>query len=193
MSTSHDHGHDHDHAPISDGEGPVSKHEVLEIALRELLIEKGVITAEQVHTQIDMMESRNPGLGAKIIARAWTDPDFKARLIADPRTTIEDAFGIDMWKVAELVVLENTEDLHHVVVCTLCSCYPRMVLGPPPAWYKSTAYRARVVRDPRGVLEEFGVDLPESTQGHAWWIPPPMSGFWFCRFEGTHGWAPTRA
>lgn len=166
MSTTHDHDHDHDrdHAPISDGEGPVPKHEVLEIALRELLIEKGVITAEQVHTQIDAMDSRNPGLGAAVVARAWSDPDFKARLVAEPRATIEGAFGIDMWKVAELVVLENTDDLHHVVVCTLCSCYPRMVLGPPPAWYKSTAYRARVVRNPRGVLQEFGVDLPSDTQ-----------------------------
>ncbi|MEM8877359.1 MAG: nitrile hydratase subunit alpha [Pseudomonadota bacterium] len=164
MSTTHDHGRDHDHAPISDGDSPVSKHEVLETALRELLIEKGVITAEQVHAQIDTMESRNPGLGAKIVARAWSDPGFRARLIAEPRATIESAFGIDMWKVAELVVLENTDDLHHVVVCTLCSCYPRMVLGPPPAWYKSTAYRARVVRDPRGVLEEFGVDLPAATK-----------------------------
>lgn len=163
-SHDHSHHHDHDHTPISDADGPISKHEVLEIALRELLIEKGVITAEQVHRQIDTMEGRNRGLGAKIIARAWADPDFKARLIAEPRATIEGAFGIDMWKVAELVVLENTEDLHHVVVCTLCSCYPRMVLGPPPAWYKSTAYRARVVRDPRSVLEEFGVGLPSTTK-----------------------------
>jgi nitrile hydratase len=159
----HGHSHDHDHAPISDGDGPVSRHEVLEIALRELLIEKGLISAEQVQRQIETMASRNPALGAKIVARAWADPDFKARLVADPRTTLEGEFNIDMWKVAELVVLENTADTHHLVTCTLCSCYPRMVLGPPPAWYKSTAYRARVVRNPRGVLKEFGVDLPSGT------------------------------
>ena len=161
----HHHGHDgdHDHAPIVDPDRPVSEYEVLEQAVRELLIEKGVITAQEVHSQIDATDSRNPALGAKIIAKAWADPDFKARLIADARTALR-SMDIETGNLAELTVVENTPDLHHVVVCTLCSCYPRMILGVPPAWYKSTAYRSRVVSEPRAVLHEFGVDLPDHAE-----------------------------
>lgn len=160
MST---HDHDHDHAPISDDAGPVSRFELLEAAIRELLIEKGLFSASDIQAQIDATESRNPALGAGLVARAWSDPSFKDSLIGDPRATLGE-IGIDVGAIAELQVVENTEDLHHVVVCTLCSCYPRMILGVPPAWYKSTAYRGRVVRDPRSVLREFGVDLPDSTK-----------------------------
>ena len=131
--------------------------ELLEAAIRELLIEKGVLTAEDVARQIDNMDSRNPALGARVIARAWTDPAFRDRLKAAPLQAIEDAFDMPMGGPLELVVLENTPEVHNVVVCTLCSCYPRMLLGIPPAWYKSAAYRSRVVRDPRGVLAEFGL------------------------------------
>lgn len=158
----HHHDHDHDHAPISEDAGPVSRFEVLETAIRELLIAKGMISAADIHAQIDATESRNPALGAQLVAKAWVDPKFKQRLIDDPRATLGN-MGIDVGAIAELKVVENTPDLHHVVVCTLCSCYPRMILGVPPAWYKSTAYRGRVVKEPRSVLNEFGVDLPDTT------------------------------
>lgn len=156
------HDHNHDHAPIEDVN--YGDDELLETAIRELLIEKGVFSAEDVHRQIDAMDSRNPALGAKVIARAWNDADFKERLIATPLKAIEDDFGVDMTTPLELHVLENTDTLHNVVVCTLCSCYPRMLLGIPPAWYKATAYRSRAVRDPRGVLSEFGLSLPSSIE-----------------------------
>ncbi len=164
MSHAHDHhhDHDHDHAPIVEETGEVSEYEVLETAIRELLIEKGVLTAADVHAQIDFMDSRGEALGAKVIARAWADEAFRARLLADARSAVGE-MDIDVGQIAELVAVQNTDRLHHVVTCTLCSCYPRMVLGVPPAWYKSTAYRARVVADPRGVLAEFGVDLPPDT------------------------------
>jgi len=155
--------HDHDHAPIVDPDRPVSEYEVLEQAVRELLIEKGVITAQEVHAQIDATDSRNPALGAKIVARAWADPEFKAHLLADARSALG-TMDIDTGNLAELTVVENTPDVHHVVVCTLCSCYPRMILGIPPAWYKSTAYRSRVVAEPRAVLHEFGVELSDKAE-----------------------------
>lgn len=164
MSThDHEHGHDHDHTPITDPDRPVSEYEVLEQAVRELLIEKGVITAQEIHSQIDATDSRNPALGAKIVAKAWADPGFKAQLLADARAALK-ALDIETGSLAELTVVENTPDLHHVVVCTLCSCYPRMILGIPPAWYKSTAYRSRVVMEPRAVLHEFGVELSDQTE-----------------------------
>ena len=159
----HHHDHDHDHAPISDQDGPISRYELLETAIRELLIEKGLFSAADLHAQIDATESRNPALGADLVAKAWSDPGFKANLIDDPRATLGE-MGIDVGAIAELQVVENTDDLHHVVVCTLCSCYPRMILGVPPAWYKSTAYRSRVVKDPRGVLQEFGLELTDTTK-----------------------------
>ncbi len=161
MTGHHPEHHHHDHAPISDDDGPMSRFELLETAIRELLIEKGLFSAADLHAQIDATDARNPAFGAKLVAKAWADPSFKTALIADPRGTL-DTMGIPVGALAELQVVENTEDVHHVVVCTLCSCYPRMILGVPPAWYKSTAYRARVVKDPRGVLREFGVDVPES-------------------------------
>ena len=159
----HDHSHD-DHAPIAEAEDPVSRFEILEMALRELLIEKGMIAATDIPAQIERTESRSPALGARIVARAWTDPDFRDRLRADPRGTLAAEMGIDTGDLAELAVVENSDDTHNVVVCTLCSCYPRMILEAPPTWYKSTAYRARVVRAPRGVLREFGLDLPADTR-----------------------------
>jgi len=153
----HDHEHDN-HALIVDA--GAGDDEFLEIAIRELLIEKGVLTALEVNSQIDAMDSRNPALGARVIARAWSDPDFRAGLIKTPLETIEAAFGLNMSTQLELVILENTPQVHNVVVCTLCSCYPRMLLGIPPAWYKATAYRSRVVVEPRAVLAEFGLTLP---------------------------------
>lgn len=158
-----DHTHDHDHAPIIDPDRPVNEYEVLEQAVRELLIEKGLITAEDVHTQIDATDSRNPALGAKVVAKAWADPAFKARLLGDARSALKE-MDIETGNLAELTVVENTPDRHHVVVCTLCSCYPRMILGIPPAWYKSTAYRSRIVTEAREVLSEFGVELSDQTE-----------------------------
>ena len=159
----HDH-HDHDHAPIESSQEPVGEVRYLEQALRELLDEKGVVTAAQIAQQIDIQDSRTPALGAKVVARAWTIPEFKRRLLDKPLETINETFGLTISTPLELVVLENKPDLHNLVVCTLCSCYPRMLLGIPPAWYKSTDYRSRVVVEPRAVLAEFGTTLPDSTE-----------------------------
>lgn len=134
----------------------------MEIAVRELLIEKGVTTAAEIARQIDAMDNRTPANGAAVVARAWTDPDFRAALQHDASVaTSEMGFDIGPMK---LIAVENTADLHNIVVCTLCSCYPRNLLGLPPDWYKSRAYRSRTVREPRRVLAEFGVTLPETTQ-----------------------------
>src|SRR5690606_29212779 len=129
---------------------------VLARALRALLAEKGILTDEEVSGQIDLMDSRTPALGGKVVAKAWTDPDFNALLLRDTRAALAD-LGIDIGTLADFKTVENTADVHNVIVCTLCSCYPKMLLGIPPAWYKSTAYRSRVVSDPRGVLREFGL------------------------------------
>lgn len=155
----HDHDHAHPHAPIESADDPQRYEYVLETAIRELLIEKGVLTAAAIHRQIDLQDSRTPAVGAKVVARAWADPAFKARLIADPLDTIVDEFKLEISTPLKLVVLENTPTVHNVVVCTLCSCYPRMLLGIPPAWYKSIDYRSRVVVEPRKVLAEFGTVL----------------------------------
>lgn len=156
----HDHDHPHDHAPRVDHDAkPATEFEVLEAAIRSLLTGKGILSDAEIANQIDLMDSRTPALGAKVVVRAWTDPAFKARLIADTRAALSE-MGIDIGQLAEFRTVENTPTVHNVVTCTLCSCYPKMLLGPPPAWYKHLAYRARVVRDPRGVLAEFGLTLP---------------------------------
>jgi nitrile hydratase len=158
----HEHGHHHTHPAQRDHDtGPASPYEVLEEAIRSLLVEKGVLTAQEIAAQIDLMDSRSPALGARVIAKAWRDPAFKERLLADTRAALME-LGIDIGTLAEFRTVENKPGLHNVVVCTLCSCYPKLLLGIPPAWYKSVAYRSRTVSDPRGVLREFGVDLPDS-------------------------------
>jgi nitrile hydratase len=129
------------------------------MAMRDLLIEKDVITAEQVRKGFETLDSWQPARGAQIVARAWTDPAYKARLLADGNEAIAD-FGLNMGG-AKLTVVENTDDVQNVIVCTLCSCYPRAVLGLPPDWYRSKAYRARVVVEPRAVVKELGLDLPD--------------------------------
>jgi nitrile hydratase alpha subunit len=161
----HDHihaGHDHAHDAVHAHE-PRPEYRRLERAVRELLIAKGVLTADEIRAQIELMDSRTPAIGAKIVARAWTDPAFKARLLEDARKAAEE-FGVDTSNTAIVVALENTDDLHHMVVCTLCSCYPKAIIGVPPAWYKSSAYRARAVLEPRKVLAEFGTQLPDTTE-----------------------------
>jgi nitrile hydratase subunit alpha len=192
----HDHHHEHGddaHAPQRDHDaGPMTAAEVLEEALRELLIEKGVISQAELAAQIDLMDSRSPALGATIVARAWSDPAYKARLMADARAALAEQ-GVDIGALAEFKVVENTAQVHNVVVCTLCSCYPKMLLGIPPAWYKSLAYRSRTVRDPRGVLAEFGVALPQtqdvrvhdSTADLRYLVLP-------ARPAGTEGWSAER-
>ncbi|MFN7190357.1 MAG: nitrile hydratase subunit alpha, partial [Rhodospirillales bacterium] len=163
----HDHihvGHDHDHAHDAvHAHEPRPEYRRLERAVRELLIAKGVLTADEIRAQIELMDSRSPAIGAKIVARAWTDPAFKARLLADARKAAEE-FGVDTSNTAIVVALENTDTLHHMVVCTLCSCYPKAIIGVPPAWYKSSAYRARAVLEPRKVLAEFGTHLPDNVE-----------------------------
>ncbi len=159
----HDHHHDHDHSRTFQPDHPDTEYDVLEQAIRELLIEKGMITAQQIQQQIDSMDSRGIENGQELVARAWTDPDYKARLIAEPMAVIRE-MGIDMDHQAQVKVVENTDDVHNVIVCTLCSCYPRSVLGVPPAWYKKKAYRARVVIEPRQVLREFGTEVPEDVE-----------------------------
>jgi nitrile hydratase alpha subunit len=158
----HDHGHDHDGKPIQEDALPTLEAQVLETSVRELLIEKGVVSADEIRRAIEAMESRGESRGVEIVVRAWTDPAFKERLMSSPDDALMD-FGIDM-RPMELCVVENTEDVHNMVVCTLCSCYPRPILGIPPAWYKRRDYRARAVREPRAVLQEFGTELPAGRQ-----------------------------
>jgi len=151
-----EHGHDH------------PKHELSYYAkriyaIRELLLEKGVLTEKDIQCQVEYQEGRSPANGAKLVARAWVDPQFKARLIADPKAACGE-MGIDATSINEFVVLENTEGVRHMVVCTLCSCYPRPILGRPPDWYKSFNYRSRAVNDPRGVMREFGLDLVDDVE-----------------------------
>jgi nitrile hydratase alpha subunit len=152
--------HDHPHAPIVVPDQPPGYHEIMEIAMRELLIEKQLISAAEIRRQIEVLDSRTPALGAKVVARAWTDPDFRARLLANGRAACEE-IGITFYDDTQLIVLENTEKLHNLIVCTLCSCYPRPVLGLPPDWYKLKPYRARAVKEPRALLREFGTIIPD--------------------------------
>ncbi|MCB1510720.1 MAG: nitrile hydratase subunit alpha [Hyphomicrobiaceae bacterium] len=160
------HHHDHDHArtfqPDHD-RGPATPYEVLEQALRMLLIEKGILTPEEITKRIEEFDTRSPALGARVVARAWVDPQFKARLLDDTRSALAE-LGIDIGEIAEFKTVENTPEVHNVIVCTLCSCYPKGLLGFPPSWYKSLAYRSRTVRDPRAVLTEFGTHIPETTE-----------------------------
>jgi nitrile hydratase len=150
----HLHPHRHPHPAEPDDDGTLTHFQVMEIAVRELLVAKGFLTADEVRGAIEAMDARTPAQGARVVARAWTNPAYKARLLADGTAAVRE-LGIEM-ATTKLIVVENTPALHNLVVCTLCSCYPRMVLGLPPDWYKSRAYRSRAVREPREVLKEFG-------------------------------------
>lgn len=155
--------HDHTHAPPRpDDPEPRTYHEMLGVALSNLLISKGIYTAQEERRRIEALEAVTPARGARVVARAWVDPDFKARLLANARAAVAE-LGIEHVD-SELTAVANTPQLHNVVVCTLCSCYPRTLLGRPPAWYKSKPYRARVVREPRQVLAEFGTDIPRERE-----------------------------
>jgi nitrile hydratase subunit alpha len=154
----HDHDHAHDrHAPIQD-RGELTYYEKRTWAIQALLVEKGIMTADEVRRQIETVDSRTPADGAKVVARAWVDPEFKGRLLRDAKAAVAE-LGFDSGEAPVLVAVENTPKVHNVVVCTLCSCYPRALLGLPPDWYKSLSYRARAVVDPRTVLTEFGLEL----------------------------------
>ena len=152
--------HGHDHAPLAVAEPPAAARAR---ALEELLVERGVLAREELRRAIDRLVSRSPADGARLVARAWVDPEFKARLLRDAREAALE-LGLDPGESAVVVALENTQRLHHLVVCTLCSCYPRALLGPPPDWYKSLPYRSRAVSDARGVLREFGVELGDEVE-----------------------------
>jgi nitrile hydratase len=153
--------HDHDHTSITNGDESAAG--VRARALEALLVEKGVLCPEEVRAGIDWLVSRTPADGARLVARAWVNPEFKRRLLADARSAALE-LGLDPGPSPVVVALENTDTLHHMIVCTLCSCYPRALLGPPPAWYKSLPYRSRAVSDPRGVLAEFGVEIGAEVQ-----------------------------
>ena len=169
MAHDHDHEHDHDGGhPAAPMVAEVTDFEILEIAVRELAIEKGLFTVDEHRKFTEWAESIGPASGSRLVAKAWTDPAFKARVLADAtKASLE--VGID-WSqptgfgtpsdYTEFRVLEDTPTLHHVIVCTLCSCYPRPMLGHSPYWYRSPNYRRRIVRWPRQVLAEFGLILP---------------------------------
>lgn len=137
-------------------------------ALESLLVEKGLVDPAALDVLIDTYENKvGPRNGAKVVARAWTDPAYKARLLSDASAAIAE-FGFTGRQGEDMVVVENTPKVHNLTVCTLCSCYPWPVLGLPPVWYKSAPYRSRAVRDPRGVLREFGLELPEDVEIRVW-------------------------
>jgi nitrile hydratase alpha subunit len=153
--------HDHEHPPVTDGDEPAAAARVR--ALEELLVAKGAVRREDVRQMIDWLVSRTPADGARLVARAWIDPEFKERLSGDARAAALE-LGLDPGPSPVVMAVENTAAVHHMVVCTLCSCYPRALLGPPPDWYKSLSYRSRGVSDPRGVLTEFGVELDDNVE-----------------------------
>jgi nitrile hydratase len=180
---SHDHEHDQEH-----DEGPPSEYEIMSRAIQELLVEKGVITAEQIRARMEKFDEDFPYRGPRVVARAWADPAFKRRLLEDGKAACAD-LGIDL-EADKLIAVENTPEVHNVIVCTLCSCYPRMLLGMPPTWYKSENYRRRVVREPRAVLREFGTEIPEhvsvrvhDSNADMRYVVVPM------RPGGTEGWS----
>ena len=154
--------HDHPHQEIS-ASGKPGYYEIMETAVRELLVERKLIGADEIRRQIEVIDSRTPALGAKVIARAWIDPAFRERLLKNGRAACEE-MGISFYDDTGLIVLENTDKVHNLIVCTLCSCYPRPVLGLPPDWYKLKPYRARAVSEPRAVLAEFGTIIPDDVE-----------------------------
>jgi nitrile hydratase len=160
MSEHHHHDHDHDHDPASP--------ELRTEALESLLLEKGWITGDAIDRIVQRYEKEiGPMRGAQVVARAWLDPAFKSRLLADGTAAVAE-FGFEGAQMERLEVKENSPGVHNVVVCTLCSCYPWAVLGLPPTWYKDFAYRSRIVREPRRVLREMGLDLDDGVEVRVW-------------------------
>ncbi len=167
-----EHGHDHGmyavdpthHHPTQPDleDTPPGYYQIMQMAVTELLIEKGLFTAEEMRAQIEQIDAITPARGAVLVARAWVDPEFRGRLVADSHAAAAE-LGMDIGPIP-ILVMENTPQVHNLVVCTLCSCYPRFLLGLPPDWYKSREYRSRAVREPRAVLREFGTELPDSVE-----------------------------
>ena len=153
---------DHNH-PGTQPDAELSRRAVRALAIRDLLIEKGIVEAGEIDEQVNRVRSRTPADGAKVVAKAWVDAEFKTRLLADARSAVAE-LGYSLTHDAELAVVENTDDAHYLVVCTLCSCYPTALLGPPPDWYKSFAYRRRAVVEPRAIMREFGLELDDEIQ-----------------------------
>ena len=161
----HAHGHGgydvdptHHHPPRPDLEDtPLAYHQIMQMAVVSLLVEKGVVTADEMRAQVERIDTFTPARGAQLVARAWVDDGFRERLLADSKTAAAE-IGIDVGPIP-ILVMENTPETHNVVVCTLCSCYPRFLLGRPPDWYKARSYRSRAVREPRRVLAEFGTEI----------------------------------
>ena len=170
--THHHHSHDHSmydvdptahHPPQPDLEdSPLTRHQVMQMAVTELLIDKGVISADEMRRSIEFMDTLSDARGARLVARAWVDEDFKHRLVENSFEAGKE-LGMDIGPTP-ILVMENTPEVHNVVVCTLCSCYPRFLLGIPPDWYKSRDYRSRVVKEPRAVLGEFGTSVPDNVE-----------------------------
>jgi nitrile hydratase subunit alpha len=170
VSDLHDHDHDHEHDDGGHHPHPPTHVEARTRALESLLIEKGLVSSEDVDRLITMYEQDiGPLVGARVVAHAWVDPDFKQRLLTDANAALRE-LGIESAGSAgtRLRVLENTPSVHNMVVCTLCSCYPWAILGLPPTWYKSAPYRSRAVVEPRAVLREFGLELPHETSINVW-------------------------
>jgi len=170
---------------------PYSYYQLMETSLRELLVEKGLVTHEQVNEEVAAMRARQPERGARVVAKAWVDPAYKQRLLANATAACEE-LGLEIPGL-RLVVVENTPQVHNAIVCTLCSCYPRVLLGIPPDWYKSRNYRSRMVREPRAVLAEFGLSIPDAVQirvhdstADMRYLVLPM------RPKGTEGWDEAR-
>ena len=152
-----------DHHPHEEAGRTTSPYAARIRAIEALLLEKGVLTEPEVQDSISYMEARSPANGAKLVARAWVDPDFKELLLSDGKAAASE-LGMDPEHPAEFVVVENTPEVHNLIVCTLCSCYPRAILGRPPDWYKSFEYRSRAVREPRALMREFGFEPPEGVE-----------------------------
>ena len=170
---------------------PLSYFQLMEVSLRELLVGKGLITEDQIRRQVDDMASRTPERGARVVAHAWVDVSYKQRLLTNGSAACGE-LGLDVTPM-RLVVVENTPEVHNVIVCTLCSCYPRPLLGIPPDWYKSRNYRSRMVREPRVVLKEFGLSISENqairvhdSTADMRYLVLPM------RPAGTEGWSEER-
>jgi nitrile hydratase len=170
---------------------PLSYFQLMEVTLRELLVEKGLTTEAAVKAEVEAMRARTPERGARVVAKAWTDPAYRKRLLRNATTACEE-LGLEIPQL-KLVAVENTPDTHNVIVCTLCSCYPRVLLGIPPDWYKSRSYRSRMVREPRKVLAEFGLKIAkgvairvhDSTADMRYLVLPMRPG-------GTEGWSEKR-
>jgi nitrile hydratase len=164
----HDHDHSHEHHDHDHGQDVPSETALRVKALESLLVEKGLVDPAALDAIVDAFENRiGPRNGARVIAKAWTDPDYKARLMADATAAIAE-LGYSGSQGEHMVVVENTPEVHNLVVCTLCSCYPWPVLGLPPVWYKASAYRSRAVIDPRGVLGELGLSVPDNVSVRVW-------------------------